>query len=730
MKITLKKPIKIILIILGVLLTLVLLLAIFISPIAHKVIEKHSKELCHRVVTMDDLTINLFKGSVDIEGFKALEENDKDVFATFDQLYVDISLFKLIGKKVQLNEITLKSPDIQVIQNGSRFNFTDIIEFYKKDDKPKDTTPSAWVVDLRNISISGGNIVYRDAQVKSKFDLRELAIAIPQIYFSTQKTDIGLDLKFANGGALNVKLLYSLKKSTYNLAVNLQKFSLSSVAPYVRQFLNVNDIDGTLTTKLDISGDTEHILDIIGKGKVAISNFSATDLENKKIADIKQLNVNIAEVDIKKNHYLLSDVTATGISTAYEIFKDSHSFDNIVKKSDSKDTVNQENNNSSAPIQFRINHVAIRDSKVTYADHTMRQTVSIPITNLSVTTDDFTLNGPLNVNIDATVGETGQLKAKWSGSLSDLKNQKINLFLTNFKIAMASPYCYEYLAYPLTEGVLSFMSNTTLTNNQLNSKNKIDIYNCVVGKKDKSFKPEFNIPLRAGVYVLTDRKGKMQLDIPVSGDLNSPNFSYKKIIFKAIGNLFVKVAAAPIDFLVKAIGGDPDIFADIEYEIHPQGLGSESYDKLNKIVDAMKQKPDLKITMQQSINLQENVQEYALYNAKREYYISLNGQNAGNNYEEILKIKNTDPKFIKYVDNRLGGNVQAEIKDKCVGLYDIKEMGAQIDRNLRNREQQILDQFTMQGISADRITFLPLGEKNTPKGKTLLSFGVNMEDDE
>lgn len=730
MKITLKKPIKIILIILGVLLTLVLLLAIFISPIAHKVIEKHSKELCHRVVTMDDLTINLFKGSVDIEGFKALEENDKDVFATFDELYVDISLLKLIGKKVQLNEITLKAPNIQVVQNGNRFNFTDIIEFYKKDDKPNDTTPSSWVVDLRNISINGGNIVYRDAQVKSKFDLRELAIAIPQIYFSTQKTDIGLDLKFANGGALNLKLLYSLKKSTYNLAVNLQKFSLESVAPYVRQFLNVNQFDGTLTTKLDINGDTEHILDIIGKGKVSISNFSATDLEDKKIADIRQLDVDIAEVDIKKNHYLLDNVTATGITTAYEIFKNSHSFDNLVKESDSKDTVGQENSNSGTPIQFRINHVAIRNSNVTYADHTMRQSVSIPITNLNATTDNFTLNGPLDVSVDATVGETGQLKAKWNGSLSDLKNQEINIFLTNFKIAMASPYCYEYLAYPLTEGVLSFMSNTTLTNNQLSSKNKIDIYNCVVGKKDKSFKPEFNIPLRAGVYVLTDRKGKMQLDVPVSGDLNSPNFSYKKIIFKAIGNLFVKVAAAPIDFLVKAIGGEPDIFADIEYEIHPQGLGSESYDKLNKIVDAMKQKPDLKITMQQSINLQENVQEYALYNAKREYYISLNGQNAGNNYEEILKIKNTDPKFIKYVDNRLGGNVQAEIKDKCVGLYDIKEMGEQIDRNLKSREQQILNQFTMQGISADRVTFLPLGDKSTPKGKTLLSFGVNMEDDE
>ena len=102
MKRPLKKTVKVVLIIAGVLVGLFLLVAALVSPIAHYYIEKHSKELCNRVVTMDKLCVNLFNGSVTIKGFKALEENDKDVMLTFDKLYVNMSVWRLLDKTVKL----------------------------------------------------------------------------------------------------------------------------------------------------------------------------------------------------------------------------------------------------------------------------------------------------------------------------------------------------------------------------------------------------------------------------------------------------------------------------------------------------------------------------------------------------------------------------------------------------------------------------------------------------
>jgi uncharacterized protein involved in outer membrane biogenesis len=210
MKRPLKKPVKVVLIIAGVLVGLFLLVAALVSPIAHHYLEKHSKELCNRVVTMDKLCVNLFNGSVTIQGFKALEENDQDEFLTFDKLYVNMSVWRLLDKTVKLTEITLVNPDVSVLQNGNRFNFSDIIDFYKPKEPKEDKGPSEWDVDLRNITLDGGNVLYRDLAVGSRFKLNELALAIPRIYFSSKNTDIGLDLKFDDGGDLNVKLLYAI----------------------------------------------------------------------------------------------------------------------------------------------------------------------------------------------------------------------------------------------------------------------------------------------------------------------------------------------------------------------------------------------------------------------------------------------------------------------------------------------------------------------------------------
>lgn len=737
-RIVLKAAVKIPLIIVGVLFGLFLLLAIFISPIAEYIIEKHSKEICHRIVTMDDLTINLFRGSVDIEGFKALEENDKDVFITFDELYVNMSLYRLLGKTVRLDEITLNSPDIVVVQNGKKFNFTDIIEFYKSD-KPKDKDKkSPWEVDLRNIMITKGKIVYRDAQVKSKFDLRELAIAVPRIYFSTQKTDIGLDLKFADGGDLAVKLLYGLENNQYNLDVKLHNFALSSVTPYLTQFLNIHSFDGRLTTSLNIQGNMDHILDVVGKGDVSIANMYATDLHDKRIGKVDKLDVNIKNVDVKNKIYQLGNVTVNGLTTTYEQFAETHTFSNLVKGSQTDDAAEEKGESDStkvkteadpsARVKFSIDNIAVVNSAFTYIDHTMRQEATIPVKSINAQMQNFAMDNPLALKLNALIGETGELHADWTGSLSDFKNQTVNVFIKNVKLPIGSPYCMEYLSYPIEDGVLSLVSRSTIKDNIITSKNKVDIYNCVVGKKNKVAKPEYNIPLRAGIYVLSDRKGRIQFDLPITGDLSSPNFSYRKIIFKAIGNLLVKIVAAPFDLIAKSLGKDSDIFADIQYDIRPQGLGSEAADRLNKVADAMKEKPELVLTLQQSVDIGENMKAYALFNVKRDYFEQKNGRKPSlDEFEDVLKIKNTDAKFVDYVNSKAEPlHAVGDISQKCVAICGPEVVEAQVKSNIERRYQSVVNHFTTQGIPASRLKVLELGSKQTPPGKTLLSFGIDM----
>ncbi len=729
----LRKSVKVLIIIAAVLVGLFLLLAAIVSPVAHWYIEKHSKDLCGRVVTMDDLHINLFTGSVEIEGLVALEKNDKDTCLAFDRLFVDMSLWKLLGKTVQLNEITLEKPLVVIVQYPGRFNFTDICEFYKDDDDDDDKE-STWVVDLRNISLTGGNAIYRDADVGSRFDLKQLAVKIPRIYFSTEKTDFGIDLKFDNGGGLNVKLLYGMKSSEYDLSLVLTDFELDAVAPYLRQYLNINDFGGKLTAKLNLIGNTDHILEVVAKGDVKISDVFATDQSDKRLAAVRSITLEGINADTKKSDYYLKKLQLSGIHFDYEVFADHHTFDHLVKGSSAPaDTVKTAaDTSSSSPLHLLVDELVVTESSLNYLDHTMHHEVNVPVSNIDIRCNHFDPDAPISLGLKALVGESGELMANCDGSLTDFSNMKLNVFLKNFKLTYASPYAVEYFAYPITDGVLSFASTNTLVNDMISSQNKVDIYNCQVDKKLKDFKPEYNIPMRAAVYILTDRKGNIQIDLPVSGNINDPTFSYRKIIFKTLCNLIVKVVTAPVDFLVKAINGEPDLFDDMAYDIRPQGLGSESSDRLNKIADAMKEKPELHLTIQQSVDIEENINEYALFNAQKEYYMQKHpGQLTMEDFNNIRAIKPTNKDFVDYVNKRLEGNTSTpiDIYAKCVALYDRQVLRQQIDANIERRNQQIVNHLATQGIGRDRVDVLELGDKQTPKGKTLVSFSVRLPEE-
>lgn len=136
-----------------------------------------------RQINLQGLYLNIFTGYARLSGFELLEQNDKDKFITFDTLAVDVSLFRLLANEVKINQIHLVNPDISLLQNGSSFNFDDLLTSSPIDSAtttsqtmapasvatppaatiPKDTaTTEGMAIALYNIQITGGHIQYKD----------------------------------------------------------------------------------------------------------------------------------------------------------------------------------------------------------------------------------------------------------------------------------------------------------------------------------------------------------------------------------------------------------------------------------------------------------------------------------------------------------------------------------------------------------------------------------------
>jgi hypothetical protein len=95
------------------------------------------------------------------------------------------------------------------------------------------------------------------------------------------------------------------------------------------------------------------------------------------------------------------------------------------------------------------------------------------------------------------------------------------------------------VATPFQNGKIKYVNVTSVINNQLDSKNTLDIERVKTGKKVKNA-TAMNLPVPLAVSLLKDVKGNIHLDIPVKGSLDDPKFRVGKVVWQVVKNLIVR----------------------------------------------------------------------------------------------------------------------------------------------------------------------------------------------
>lgn len=667
-----KKVLKILGITLGTIVGVLILLSLLAGPIAKSYIEKHSKEICHRVVKIDKLNLNLFRGVLKIKGFQMLEENEKEEFLTFDELKINISLMKLLAKEVKLTEVKLVKPDADIIQNGDRFNFTDILDHFSSDEaEPQEKKNSNWTVLLRKISLENGHFAYKDAVKDSYVGMKDLSLAIPELYFGGKNSDADVHFEFENGGDFTLKMGYDLQAGKYKMDLKICNLGLEILKPYLLDMVKISDFAGNLTTTLKVEGSIEHILDLTVMGSLQLDKLTAKGMKNEHVASVEQILVDVNNIDLKKNLYHLNNMTISGLNVDYlvepeystlALFSDTTPNDTIENSYDDNQVaqstdveVELDTNIVVEPSQLTkanliIERFEVKSSTITYTDRTLKQEFALPIRNINIVSSQFAFNKKSSVQLSAIVGEGGILEALWHGKVSDFSTQDITLNIKDLRMGDFSPYCVHFTAHPILDGLLNFKSENSIVENMLQSNNYLQMYNCKVDKKIKDLEPEFKIPLRAALYVLTDRKGRVDIELPVEGNIASPQFSFKKAIMKVLTNFLVKVVTSPINFIVNATEENQSIFANMELPMETTEFSAADYAKLNNIMEFMKEKEQMNLNVAVVLDEQSIVQNSTdslqmaeqLMAAEQEKFIMLTHyfESQGVGTDRIMKISN------------------------------------------------------------------------------------------
>jgi hypothetical protein len=106
-----------------------------------------------------------------------------------------------------------------------------------------------------------------------------------------------------------------------------------------------------------------------------------------------------------------------------------------------------------------------------------------------------------------------------------------------------------------------------------------------------------SLPVKLAVALLADRNGVIDINLPISGSLNDPQFSLGPIIFKVIVNLIVKAITSPFSLLAGAMGGGGDELSMVAFQPGSAELTEPARQGLDKVAKALTDRPALKMTV-------------------------------------------------------------------------------------------------------------------------------------
>ena len=216
----------------------------------------------------------------------------------------------------------------------------------------------------------------------------------------------------------------------------------------------------------------------------------------------------------------------------------------------------------------RVRRVRFQNAKLDFTDLSLRPQFAAKI---------YELNGVVNglsssrearsqIELDGRVDEFGLARIR--GELNPFaprNNTDVNVVFKNVDMVAASPYTMKFAGYKIAEGKISLDLQYKVRDSQLEGANQIVIDKLTLGERVDS--PDaLKLPLQLAIAILKDSDGRIDLGLPVSGDLSDPQFSYGAIIWKAIGNLLTKIVTAPFRALGALLGVSGEKLEAIDFD--------------------------------------------------------------------------------------------------------------------------------------------------------------------
>lgn len=541
------------------------------------------------------LEVDGFGGAVNQLALQTDEAND--TLVTVERLELGGGRFDLRDMAGHLERVAIQGLGAEVVrrEDGS-INLFDLLPPENDASAADADDAMAIVLSVEELTVNGDGVNVRDLTFSPAIEIgvRGLDLVLTGIDLEDETAmALRVDGQLASGGDLGFEgQVTAFPALRAEGRVRTEGLSLALAQPVVNAIARVTLEGGTADLTADLVHGPEQLLAL--GGELAVSDLEVRDaVRDERLAAWRRLSLDRFEIDLAEERADASVLEFEGLYGRLHIAED-----RTTNVGDLLVTTESTAHSEGATLPaITIGGVRMEGTALDFSDFSLPLPFQAAIRNMDGEISTLATNSsePATVSLEGQVNEFGLARINGSVNAWDPTRQTdIQMVFRNLEISRLSPYSVQFAGYAIEDGRLDTDLGYVLDERKLQGENSIVIREMQLGAK--SDHPDAgNLPLGLAVALLKDSEGVIDLDVPVEGDLDNPEFRIGGVVMQALGNLITKVVTAPFRLLGNLVGVDSEDFGVLSFQPGEAELSPPDREQLLKLAEAMAQRPELTV---------------------------------------------------------------------------------------------------------------------------------------
>ena len=463
------RRLHIILLVAVILFVLYNLIGFFALPAVFKmVLIDDFSETYQRDVTIESVGVNPYSLSLTMRGFGMKDPDTGNVFASFEELYINLQAVSLFKWAYVVKELVLMGPYAEIIRiKDNVYNVSDIVQR-----QTQGAEGGGARFSINNIQLMNGRVRFIDRSIRHEATVKDIDLTLPFISNLDYYADIWVvpsfraDVRGAPVSFEGKAKPFATTRDTF-LDVDIDNLDISYFLPFIPSKLNFKvpsgfmDLNSTLEFSVSETGHPSLAM----SGSARLNKFQIMDREGVTVISVPAVDVSIASLDPIKGRVLLSRATVHGPQANVWLNRSGElNLMSLVEPGSASESAGGGTSRTAAgrmqaagdPFLFGIDELHMFDGSVTFADYSVGETFRTTLHSLEMTAKDFTTAPDARTSVElAAQTEAGEsLRFDSNVSLQPF-TARGTVQLAKIPLRKYAPYYSDQVLFTVESGSLS-----------------------------------------------------------------------------------------------------------------------------------------------------------------------------------------------------------------------------------------------------------------------------------